>query len=252
MRERRQSRYVHARCYSPNWAIKFESMKRILIAFLSVSCTVFAPAAIAQTAKKTTPTSTTHATTKPTTSAKTSAGTKTSASSKTATPTKTAAKTTTKPKSASAPAKGTTAAAAKTSHGTSKHGRNTAVAHRPSYQTTPTPDRYQQIQQSLADRGFYKGEVNGVWGADSVDAMKSFQASQNLPDDGKITSKALIGLGLGSSHASPPGANPPGPNQPGTPLPPTSAPVPPSGDTAPAVAPANPPQPTPPSVTSQR
>ncbi len=229
-------------------------MKRILIALLSVSCTVFVPAGTAQTAKKTTPTST-HATTKTSTAAKTSASTKTSASSKTAGTSKTAAKATTKTKSTSNAKSGTTSSAkgtASASSKTSKHGRKTAVVRRPSYQTAPTPERYQQIQQSLADRGFYKGEVNGLWGADSVDAMKRFQESQNLPDDGKITSKALIELGLGSTHTPPTGTNQPNANQPGTAVPPNSTPAPSTGGTTPATPPANPPQPAPPSVTSQR
>ena len=34
-------------------------------------------------------------------------------------------------------------------------------------------------------------------GADSVDALKRFQADQNLMPDGKINSFSLIALGLG-------------------------------------------------------
>jgi peptidoglycan hydrolase-like protein with peptidoglycan-binding domain len=67
----------------------------------------------------------------------------------------------------------------------------------PSYQTHPDPARYQQIQQALAERGYFKGVVNGIWGDDSVDALKRFQADQKLEDDGKINSLTLIGLGLG-------------------------------------------------------
>ena len=67
----------------------------------------------------------------------------------------------------------------------------------PSYQLHPDPDRYQQIQKALADRGYFKGEPNGTWGDDSVDALKRFQADQKLPDDGKINALTLIGLGLG-------------------------------------------------------
>jgi Putative peptidoglycan binding domain len=70
----------------------------------------------------------------------------------------------------------------------------------PSYQLHPDPERYQQIQQALADRGYFKGEVNGQWGDDSVDALKRFQADQKLDNDGKINSLTLIGLGLGPKH----------------------------------------------------
>lgn len=73
------------------------------------------------------------------------------------------------------------------------------VARRPvrSYQQAPTPDRYREIQQALASKGYYKGDPNGEWGADSSDALKRFQADQNLMPDGKINSLSLIALGLG-------------------------------------------------------
>jgi peptidoglycan hydrolase-like protein with peptidoglycan-binding domain len=70
----------------------------------------------------------------------------------------------------------------------------------PSYQLHPDPERYQQIQQALADRGYFKGQVNGEWGDDSADAMKRFQADQKLEPDGKINALSLIGLGLGPKH----------------------------------------------------
>ena len=64
-------------------------------------------------------------------------------------------------------------------------------------QAAPTPERYKEIQQALADRGFYKGEINGQWGPESVDALKKFQQDQNLQVDGKLGSLSLIALGLG-------------------------------------------------------
>ncbi len=70
----------------------------------------------------------------------------------------------------------------------------------PTYQLHPDTERYQQIQQALADRGYFKGPVNGEWGNDSVDALKRFQADQKLDTDGKINSLSLIGLGLGPRH----------------------------------------------------
>jgi hypothetical protein len=71
----------------------------------------------------------------------------------------------------------------------------------PSYQSHPDPQRYQEIQKALTERGYFKGEVNGNWGDDSVDALKHFQADQKLPDEGKINSLSLIGLGLGPKHS---------------------------------------------------
>jgi peptidoglycan hydrolase-like protein with peptidoglycan-binding domain len=67
----------------------------------------------------------------------------------------------------------------------------------------PTPERYQEIQQALAARGYYKGPVNGTWNSDSVDALKRFQADQNLPPDGKLTSLSLIAMGLGPKRSGP-------------------------------------------------
>jgi hypothetical protein len=84
------------------------------------------------------------------------------------------------------------------------HGKVSARAVRvpppPSYQLHPDPERYQQIQQALADRGYFKGEANGTWSDDSTDALRKFQADQKLPDDGKITALSLTALGLGPRH----------------------------------------------------
>jgi peptidoglycan hydrolase-like protein with peptidoglycan-binding domain len=84
-----------------------------------------------------------------------------------------------------------------------------------SFQQVPTADRYKEIQQALADKGYFHGEPNGQWGSDSTDALKRFQADQSLMPDGKISSLSLIALGLGpkrltakSDSAPPPQAAP--------------------------------------------
>lgn len=106
-------------------------------------------------------------------------------------------------------AKTTIAAGGKSSHFASvgkKRGRRSASARAlrapppPSYQLHPDPERYQQIQQALANRGYFKGEANGTWGDDSIDALRRFQADQKLSDDGKITALSLTALGLGPRH----------------------------------------------------
>jgi hypothetical protein len=78
------------------------------------------------------------------------------------------------------------------------------------YQSTPTPDRYKEIQDALAHRGYYKGEANGAWGPDSVEALKRFQQEQNVPPSGKLDSVSLIALGLGPKRnlVPDPGPNP--------------------------------------------
>ena len=117
---------------------------------------------------------------------------------------------------ASSTRKHTVAASTKTAKASARH--KGTIARRPvrSYQQAPTPDRYREIQQALATKGYYKGEPNGEWGTDSSDALKRFQADQNLMPDGKINSISLIALGLGpkrltakSDAASPPQIAPP-------------------------------------------
>lgn len=84
----------------------------------------------------------------------------------------------------------------------SKTRRATTARSYRTLQNAPTADRYKQIQQALADKGYYKGAVTGQWGADSVDALRRFQADQNLEPDGKIGSLSLIALGLGPKRLS--------------------------------------------------
>ncbi len=72
-------------------------------------------------------------------------------------------------------------------------------------------------------KGYFKDEPNGVWGSSSVDALKRFQANQNLTADGKLNSLSLIALGLGPKHltAKSDGTAPPQPaGPPVTPAPP--------------------------------
>ena len=64
-------------------------------------------------------------------------------------------------------------------------------------QQQPTSDRYKEIQQALMDRGYFKGQVDGQWGPESVEALKQFQREQKIDEDGKINSLSLIALGLG-------------------------------------------------------
>ena len=112
-------------------------------------------------------------------------------------PAKTPAKTTAgKPKATNPTAKSRATA--------SKNARGKKTARRPSQprQLAPTKERYQQIQQALASKGYFSGEATGQWGTDSVEALKRFQADQNLPPDGKLTSLSLIALGLGPKRLS--------------------------------------------------
>ena len=109
--------------------------------------------------------------------------------------------------------KGSKSKGAKTAFGKKASGKksttakNASARYRRSTQREPAPERYREIQQSLADKGYFAGPVNGAWGADSVDALKRFQRDQNIGDDGKLGSLSLIALGLGPKRgASEPGA----------------------------------------------
>jgi peptidoglycan hydrolase-like protein with peptidoglycan-binding domain len=88
------------------------------------------------------------------------------------------------------------------------------VARRPPVQMQPTADRYKEIQQALADKGYFRGTPDGTWGSESVDALKRFQKEQNLDPDGKIGSLSLMALGLGpkrgiaSAQSAPTGGEP--------------------------------------------
>lgn len=88
---------------------------------------------------------------------------------------------------------------ATSSYARSRRGRSPqpVAARRYHGQQSPTQERYTEIQQALAARGFLQSEPNGTWDAASVDALKRFQEEQNLPPTGKITSLSLIALGLG-------------------------------------------------------
>jgi peptidoglycan hydrolase-like protein with peptidoglycan-binding domain len=96
-----------------------------------------------------------------------------------------------------------------------KSSRSTVV-HR---QTPAQPDseRIREIQSALAAHG-YNVEPTGVWGADTVDALKKFQEAQNITNlsgRGKLDSLTLIALGLGPRRETPPApaAAMPAPNE---------------------------------------
>jgi hypothetical protein len=130
----------------------------------------------------------------------------------------------TKARSKSAPKKGPAAKTASKSGAksagrkTSKSGKEPAL--RTTWrnrQTAPTPARYKEIQDALAAKGFLNPEdASGAWGQSSEDALKKFQAAQNIESTGKIDSLSLIALGLGPRHdavapAKPPEAQPQAP-----------------------------------------
>jgi len=81
-------------------------------------------------------------------------------------------------------------------------------------QTAPTPERINEIQSVLAQKGIYTASPSGKWDDSTVDAMRKFQASNNLRPTGKLDALTLQKLGLGSETAGlgsptpPPNATP--------------------------------------------
>jgi putative peptidoglycan binding protein len=77
-------------------------------------------------------------------------------------------------------------------------------------QLAPSPQRYREIQDALAAKGYLPGgDANGAWNQSSIDALKKFQAEQNLEPTGKINSLSLIALGLGPKRETTAAAAPP-------------------------------------------
>ena len=90
-----------------------------------------------------------------------------------------------------------------------KRRKKPAVASWRNTQKAPTPDRYKEIQQALASKGYLQsGAPTGVWDNSSVEALKKFQADQNLEPSGKLDSLSLIGLGLGPKRDQQPAPQP--------------------------------------------
>lgn len=69
-------------------------------------------------------------------------------------------------------------------------------------QQQPTPERYREIQEALIARGYLEGPATGVWGPESVEALRKFQQDNQLDPTGKINSLSLIALGLGPKRDS--------------------------------------------------
>ena len=122
---------------------------------------------------------------------------------------------TTAKKSTAAPARKPAGAVAARKGGKKAPPRTAAWRTR---QIAPTQDRYREIQQALATKGYLKSEdATGVWNQNSVDALKRFQAEQKIESTGKINSLSLIALGLGPKHETasvkpPSAAQPPVPD----------------------------------------
>jgi hypothetical protein len=68
---------------------------------------------------------------------------------------------------------------------------------RPVGQQRPTSERYKEIETALHERGYLTESPTGQWSSSSIDALRRFQADEDLPVTGHLDSLSLIRLGLG-------------------------------------------------------
>lgn len=59
-----------------------------------------------------------------------------------------------------------------------------------------------QIQTKLKNWGYYKGEIDGIFGSKTLQAVKDFQKVNNLTVDGIVGEKTLAALGISSSSGT--------------------------------------------------
>lgn len=60
-----------------------------------------------------------------------------------------------------------------------------------------TTSENKQVQQKLKDLGYYKGAVDGIFGSQTIQAVKNFQRDYGLKVDGIVGTKTLNALGIG-------------------------------------------------------
>ncbi|HEX7233498.1 MAG TPA: peptidoglycan-binding domain-containing protein, partial [Candidatus Binatia bacterium] len=59
-----------------------------------------------------------------------------------------------------------------------------------------------EAQQALKDKGYDPGAIDGVMGAKTKDAIKSFQSASNLPATGTLDAQTADKLGVQSATSS--------------------------------------------------
>ena len=63
-------------------------------------------------------------------------------------------------------------------------------------------EEVKQIQKRLKDWGYYKGNVDGIYGSKTQQAVKDFQKANGLKVDGVAGDKTLAAIGISSSGSS--------------------------------------------------
>ena len=60
------------------------------------------------------------------------------------------------------------------------------------------PDGIKNIQETLRDRGHYRGKVDGVFGLRTGASIRAYQKAGNLPITGQVDTRTAEGLGVTS------------------------------------------------------
>jgi N-acetylmuramoyl-L-alanine amidase len=78
----------------------------------------------------------------------------------------------------------------------------TNTAYAAVYQQGSKGTTVKTIQQKLKNWGYYKGSVDGIFGAKTKEAVKYFQRKNNLTVDGIVGAQTLKALGISSGSSS--------------------------------------------------
>ena len=73
------------------------------------------------------------------------------------------------------------------------------------YSSTTASSRYdpttvRSVQQSLNDKGYNAGPIDGQWGPSTENAVRRFQQDSGLPQTGELEGSTLAALGVASTR----------------------------------------------------
>jgi hypothetical protein len=75
------------------------------------------------------------------------------------------------------------------------------------FESEITMGAVRRVQQALNRQGFYAGRVDGVWGHNTIAAIKAFQRQKKLRVNGRLDSETVASLGLVKGETVGSGAN---------------------------------------------
>lgn len=63
-------------------------------------------------------------------------------------------------------------------------------------------EKIRKAQQALKDKGHYEGEVDGIMGPKTREAMKKFQKAEGIQETGRLDAETMAKLGLQTTGAA--------------------------------------------------